>query len=327
LKEFYQILRVLSLQRIWNLFLVYKSYLFSNITNKPFVWAYPFSISIEPTTQCNLNCPECPTGNNSLTRKMGKMDFELFKIIIDQVYKKTFYLNLFLQGEPFLHPELCIFASYARSKKMFVTISTNGHFLDSDTCEKIIHSGIQKIIISLDGASKESYNKYRSGGDFEKVKEGIKLLSDTKNKNHSYHPHIVIQMLVHSFNEHEIPEMQTLVKNLGADKLELKSMQIYHKPEFLPKLEKHNRYKLDKNNHLVSKNKLHNNCFRLWSTAVFTFEGDLIACCYDKNATHRFGNMVNSEFKKLWKNKLFNDYRSEVLTHRKNIEICNNCLE
>ena len=327
MKEFYKILRVLTIQRIWNLILVYKSYLISNLTKKPFVWASPFSISIEPTTQCNLNCPECPTGNNSLTRKMGKMDFELFKTIIDQVYKKTFYLNLFLQGEPFLNLELNKFAAYARSKKMYVTVSTNGHFLDADTCEKIIHSGIQKIIVSLDGTSKETYNKYRSGGDFEKVKEGIKLLSHTKKKNHSHHPHIVIQMLVHSFNEHEIPEMQTLVKNLGADKLELKSMQIYNNPEFLPKLKKHNRYILDKNNNLVSKNKLHNKCFRLWSTAVITFEGELIACCYDKNANHRFGNIINSAFKNLWKNKLFNEYRSEVLTHRKNIEICNNCLE
>jgi len=327
LKEFLQILRVLTFLRVWNIILVYKAYLLSIFTKKTFVWAHPFSISVEPTTECNLHCPECPTGNNSITRNMGKMDLELFKSIIDQVYKRTFYLNLFLQGEPFLHPELCEFAMYARSKKMYVTISTNGHFFKPDTCEKIIHSGIQKIIVSLDGVSKESYEKYRLGGNFEKVKEGIKLLSEVKKRKHSRYPYIVIQMLVNSFNEHEIPEMKVLTKEIGANNLELKSMQIYNNSQFLPRNEKYNRYTFDFNNNLVLKNNLHNKCFRLWSTAVFTSNGDLIACCYDKNAEHCFGNINNSNFKNLWKSKHFNDYRSGILKDRKKVQICNNCLE
>ncbi len=326
-KEFFKLLSILTFQRFWNLQKLLISYWVSIIKKKPLVWAHPFAISIEPTTLCNLHCAECPTGNKTLTRPMGKLDVVNFNKIIDQVYLKTFYLNLYLQGEPFLHPEIIDMISYATKKRMFVCISTNGHFLDEKTCSNLVKSGIQKIIISVDGATNESYNKYRKDGELTKVLNGIKMLSQAKQNLNSSNPEIVIQMLVNKYNEHEINNVKQLTKAIGANRLELKSMQIYNDNSFLSNINKHNRYIKDKNGNLIIKNKLNNRCFRLWSNAAITWDGKLIPCCYDKNATCEIGNIQINSFKLLWNNNELNTFRQNILNNRNNIDICKNCTE
>jgi len=325
--ELKQIIKTLSIKRLWNLILLYKSYLLSLIIKKPFVWAYPFAITIEPTTMCNLFCEECPTGKKTLTRSTGKIELSLFENIIEQVYKKTFYLNLYLQGEPFIHPEIIEMIKYAVNKKMFVCISTNGHFLNSETCSEIVKSGIQKIIVSLDGATEETYLKYRKGGDFTKIKNGIKELSVCKNQLNSNTPEIVLQMLVNKYNENEISLVQKLKENLGANKLELKTMQIYFDYNFLPNTIIFKRYIKDSDGKFVLNKKLRNHCYRIWSNAVFTFDGYIIPCCFDKNAEQKFGNINNDTFNKLWRSINFNKFRLSILKDRKKYEICRNCTE
>lgn len=325
--EFFQIIKVLSKKRLWNLIVLYKSYILSLILNKPFVWAYPYAITIEPTTMCNLFCEECPTGKKTLTRQTGKMELSLFSNIIEQVYKKTFYLNLYLQGEPFLHPKIIAMFKFAISKKMFVCISTNGHFLNSETCLEIVNSKIQKIIVSLDGASEETYLKYRRGGDFTRVKNGIKELSDCKKRLNSDTPEIVLQMLVNKYNENEISKINKLKEDLGADRLTLKPMQIYFDYNFLPNINTFKRYIKNKKGKFVSNKKLNNHCFRIWSNAVFTFDGNIIPCCYDKNSNFNFGNIKETEFVKLWKGSDFINFRLNILKDRKKHEICQNCTE
>ncbi|PIP53699.1 MAG: radical SAM protein [Bacteroidetes bacterium CG23_combo_of_CG06-09_8_20_14_all_32_9] len=324
-KDFFEILKMLTWDRCWNLFLLWFSYFFSIVFKIPKVWSAPFSVSIEPTTKCNLYCAECITGTRRLTRPQGAINPDFFRKIIDEIYKKTFYLNLYLQGEPFLHPHLLEMATFAVKKKMFVCISTNGHFLDDEICLSIVKSGIQKIIISVDGASEENYKKYRRGGDFMKVKKGIKTLSTAKKKFNSKYPELVMQMLVNKYNEREIPIVKQLMVEMGADRLELKSMQIYNDYSFLPASPKYRRYIKDKQGKISIKNKLHNRCFRLWSNEVVTWDQKLIPCCYDKNAEHEIENIQQFPFIELWKSNEFQIFRSSVLKNRKSIEICRNC--
>lgn len=326
-KEFFQIIKLIEFRRFWNLHLLILSYWISLFTKKAKIWAAPFAISIEPTTNCNLSCAECPTGNNSLTRHLGNMNIDTFQKIIDLVYKKTFYLNLYLQGEPFIHPQLTEMISYAIKKKMFVCVSTNGHFLDEVTCDKLVKTGIQKIIISVDGATNETYNKYRKSGNLTIVTTGIKILSESKIKQKTNLPLIVIQMLVNKYNEHEIKAVKHLTKSNGANRLELKSMQIYNDSSFLSDNIKYNRYVKNQSGELILKKVLQNKCKRLWTNAVFTWEGNLIPCCYDKNANYIIGNIKDSDFENLWKNQKINSFRNKVLNNRKNIDICCNCTE
>jgi radical SAM protein with 4Fe4S-binding SPASM domain len=326
-KEITTLISLLTFRRFFNYMGVWWSYFISLITKVPFVISSPFAISTETNTNCNLSCPECPTGNSSLTRSTGKIDSTQFKSIIDSVYKKTFYLNLFLQGEPFLHTELAAMAEYAVKKKMFVCVSTNGHFLDKENCKKIIESGLQKIIISLDGTTQETYEKYRKGGNIKSVTQGIENLIETKKEWNSKFPMVVVQMLVNKFNEHEIFDMERLCKKIGVDQLELKSMQLEKHPDFLPENKIITRYYKSPDGTLKPINKFKNHCKRLWTTAVITWDGQMAACCYDKNAEYGPGNVFTSPILTLWKTKEMNAFRKRVLNQRREIEICRNCNE
>ena len=326
-KEIFSLLSVLSFTRYFNLKKVWWGYIISSIWKRPFLFSSPYAISIETNTNCNLRCPECPTGNLTLKRANGKIEPEQFKKIIDEVYKKTFYLNLYLQGEPFLHPQINELIKYAVQKKMFVCVSTNGHFLDQEFCDNIIQSGLQKIIISLDGASAETYEEYRRGGNYNIVTTGIETLSNAKKKTNSRFPVIEIQMIVNRYNEHEINAMKSLTKKLGADTLELKTMQLEQHAEFLPERSKLKRYYRNKEGKLQTINKLSNKCRRLWTTTVITWDGEMASCCYDKNAEFGPGNVFTSSVLTLWKSNEMNQFRKRVLKQRKEIEICRNCNE
>jgi len=326
-KEIKSLLSLLSFKRFFNYLGVWCGYFISATTNRTIIITSPYAISIETNTNCNLRCPECPTGNSSLTRSTGIIEPEHFNKIIDEIHHKTFYLNLFFQGEPFLHPELAVMAKYAVKKRMFVCISTNGHFLDKENCKRIVKSGVHKIIISLDGTSQETYEKYRKGGNFNSVTNGIETMGRTKNELNSSFPIIEVQMLVNRYNEHEITAMKTLCKKLGADRLELKSMQLGLHPEFLPENKIITRYYKSPDGTLKPLNKFKNRCKRLWTTAVITWDGQMASCCYDKNAEFGPGNVFSSPILTLWKSKEMNAFRKRVLSQRAEIEICRNCDE
>ena len=105
-------------------------YYVSRITGKPIQWGEPISLSIEPTTACNLGCPECPSGLKIFSRPTGNLSPKLFEKIIDQVYEKLIYLTFYFQGEPFINKNFLRMVKYASDKGIFTSTSTNAHFID-----------------------------------------------------------------------------------------------------------------------------------------------------------------------------------------------------
>src|SRR5438034_8788507 len=103
------------------------SYYYSRLSRKPKHWGYPISVSVEPTTSCNLRCPECPSGLRSFSRPTGMLESRLFEQIINEVHVHSPYLILYFQGEPYLNPHFFDFVKYAAQKKMYVDTSTNAH--------------------------------------------------------------------------------------------------------------------------------------------------------------------------------------------------------
>ncbi|MDY6800668.1 MAG: radical SAM protein [Bacteroidota bacterium] len=287
----------------------------------------PISLTVEPTNFCNLHCTECPTGNNSLRREKGFLKISDYKNIIDTLSPWLFYQMIYLQGEPFLHPQIFNIITYAHQQNIYTCTSTNGHFITHENAQKIIESGLDKIIISVDGVNQETYEKYRKGGELQKVVSGIKILSNLKKKYQTKYPKIIIQFLVFRFNEHQVKEIKFLGKSIGANKVELKTAQIESVNDKLDLLPRNNRYSryTSKNNHTLIKNKLKNRCFRIWSTIVTTWEGDVIPCCFDKNANHKMGNMHKNNLIEIWQSSGFNRFRHTILTNRKKIKMCNNC--
>lgn len=175
--------RLLTIQKFLNYILLATSFQLSRILGKPILWGKPTTLSIEPTTSCNLRCPECPSGLRAFSRPTGMLQDKLFKHTIDQVKGHLTWLHLYFQGEPFLNPHFLEMVSYANSKGIFTSTSTNAHYLQKSQVQEILQSGLKQLIVSMDGITQEIYAKYRVGGNIEKVQEGIKLLLEERNKS------------------------------------------------------------------------------------------------------------------------------------------------
>ncbi len=303
-------------------------YYFSRLTGRVFVADFPFAFSAEASAKCNLGCPECLVGSGKTKRDNLFMDNNVFEKILDETSRKSFYINLYFQGEPFLNRQLFEFISKAKKKKFYTVVSTNGHFLENENSEKIISSGLDKLVVSLDGISAETYRHYRKKGQFNKVITGIRELTRQKKTMNTNHPFIVLQFLVHRKNEHELKHLGSFAKQLGVDSVQIKTMQFINSAaveDLSPTQEKHRRYKKSANGKWQVKKKQADTCFRLWSQIVITSDGNVVPCCYDKKPDHIAGNINEKSIGDIWKNEGLNGLRKNLLDKKTLPEICNNC--
>ena len=290
----------------------------------------PFSLSIEPTTACNLRCPECPSGLKQFTRPTGKLDLKLHSEMLKQLRKQTFYINYYFQGEPFLHPNFLKLIKEAKRNKIYTATSTNAHFIDAKVAENIVNSGLDRLIISIDGLTQETYENYRINGQLSRVIEGTKHLIEAKQKAKAKTPHLIFQFLAVKPNEHEIPGVFKLGSDMGIDEVRIKSAQLYDYKNgnpLMPENEKYSRYRRQADGSYKLKYKTGNHCWRMWSSSVLTWDGKVVPCCFDKDAQHVLGALGNASFKDIWNNQKYVDFRQAVLSHRNKIDICQNCSE
>ena len=316
-------------RRMVNLLLLYFSYYAARTTGKVRHRGKPFTVSIEPTTSCNLRCPECPSGLRQFTRPTGALSLELYRDIIDQLSPGLFYLILYFQGEPFLNPLFFKMVEYARRKRIYTATSTNAHFLNDNFARKTVESGLDRIIISLDGLDQESYEKYRTGGSVEKVFEGTRNLVRWKKELKSRTPYIILQFIVFSTNEHQVGELKKVARELGVDKLELKTAQVYNYEDgndLIPSNPDYARYKKENGKFKID-NPLNNHCLRMWRGCVITWDGLVVPCCFDKDGSHRMGDLKINSFDEIWRGKAYDDFRRKLFTARSEIDICKNCTE
>jgi len=320
----------LSLPKIWNFGLLLASYQFSKIYKKSIHKGSPMTISIEPTTACNLRCPECPSGLRSFTRETGNLKSDFFKNTIDQLHDKLMYLILYFQGEPYINPQFLEMVAYAKSKNLYTITSTNGHFLNEANAKKTVESGLDRIIISIDGITQETYEAYRKEGNLQNVIQGAQNLIKWKKELQSSTPYIIFQFLVVKPNEHEIEGLFKLAKEVGVDEVKLKTAQVYdfkNGNELIPTLEKYSRYKKNVDGTYSIKNYLLNHCWKMWNSCVITWDGIVVPCCFDKDADHRLGNLKSDTFADVWKSKEYDIFRNLIIQGRDKIDICNNCTE
>lgn len=316
----------LSFRKVSNLILEETSRMISNITHKSHIWGYPSAVMIEPTNICNLKCPLCPSGNGTLNRAKGYMTLPLFKKIIDEVKAYTTMIILWNQGEPYLNPNINQMVKYATDAGLFTLTSTN---LNADMdAEDVVKSGIDSMIVSLDGATQETYNQYRVNGNLDKVLTNVKTLVAAKKKLNSPTPIIRWQFLVMKHNEHEIEKIKQLAKDLQVDQLSFKTIQIYTKEDikFLPDNPKYRRYNISGENFEI-KFKLENKCRRMWQLPVVNWNGDVAICCFDKDIEFPVGNVKDQSLLSIWHGQAFQKMRNAVLKNRKAFEICRNCGE
>lgn len=320
----------LTPRRVWNMALVYSSFYLTKYLKKPIQLGKPFSVSIEPTTSCNLRCPECPSGLRSFTRPIGMLEPKFFRKTIDELSSHLVYLTFYFQGEPYLNKNFLEMVAYAKSKNIYTSTSTNAHYLKDETSKKTIESGLDRLIISIDGTTQETYQQYRVGGQLSKVIEGAKNIIHWKNQLHAQTPHVIFQFLVVRHNEHQIEDLKKLAKEIGVDDIILKTAQVYdyvNGNSLIPENEKYARYKKNKDGTYSIKNELENSCWKLWHSCVVTWDGKVVPCCFDKDASHQLGDLNSHTFHQIWTNDLYQNFRAQLVKGRKEIDICKNCSE
>lgn len=324
------ILSKLTLVRCLNLLRLSISYGNAKLLKRVQQKGLPFAASIEPTTACNLGCPECPSGLKQFTRPTGKLDLELHNKMLQELGKQLFYVNYYFQGEPFIHPQFLDLIRAANKQKIYTATSTNAHFINEKKAEEVVESGLDRMIISIDGMTQETYEQYRKKGKLEKVITGTKQMVAAKRKLKSKTPHLIFQFLVVRPNEHEIDEVFELGKELGIDEVRLKTAQLYDYKNgnpLMPKNEKYSRYVKKADGTYRPKQSFKNECWRMWSSTVLTWDGKVVPCCFDKDAKHVLGDLSQLPFKKIWNHPRYVSFRNQVFTDRSKIDICKNCSE
>lgn len=331
----YQILKYMILgreltpKRIFNFSMNYIRFLSKN----PKIIAPPSVLQIEPTNLCNLNCPLCPTGNSTLKAPRGFMSLENYKKIIDEVGDHLLNITLYNYGEPFMNRNIYSMIEYAKKKRIFLRISTNGHFFDDqENIERLIKSGLDSLIIALDGASRETFSKYRKKGNFEQVLNNIKRLVEEKRRAKKRTPFIEILFVVMKHNEHEIPLIKKIAKEAGVNNLCIRSANLGHDTSsdlesaenYLPKTEEFQRYNV-KDGKLVKKAKS-GSCIRLWLYSVINWDGTIVPCCFDPHRKFLLGNMFEEgSFLKIWKGKKYQDLRRAIMDNKDSFPMCRDC--
>lgn len=283
----------------------------------------PYSIVIEPTNICNLQCPLCSTGIGAKTRKKGTLELENFKLLIDQIKETTLQLALQNWGEPTLVADLPEMIRYAADAGIYVRLSTNFSVnYPVGYLESLIKSGLGILVIDLDGTTQEVYEKYRRNGNLETVLVNTEKAVKIKRDNKLKFPIIQTRMLVTSYNEHQIDEFREISKKLEVDEMELGNIQINPNTAktWLPK-NKEFVYETYLGEHKVTP------CHWPWTSLVINWDGGVSPCCIIDDQNSDFGNIFDIGLSKLWNNEYYTSARSEF-SQTKNITkftICNMC--
>jgi radical SAM protein with 4Fe4S-binding SPASM domain len=325
------LLSKLTFRKLWNAARVYGSFQLTRLTGKPIQWGMPISVSFEPTTSCNLRCPECPSGLRAFTRPTGMLNNDFFSRTINDLHKDLLYLIFYFQGEPYLNPDFLKMVQFAHQKGIYTATSTNAHYLTDEKARETVESGLDRLIISIDGTTQDVYEQYRVGGQLNKVLEGAQRIVYWKKKLKSRTPFIFFQFLVVKPNEHQLDDIRKIGKEIGVDQVRFKTAQVYdyeNDPhQLIPTIDKYSRYKRDAAGNRQVKSGMRNQCWKLWHANVITWDGLVVPCCFDKDATHRLGNLQTQSFREIWQSEAYRDFRNQLTNGRKNIDICSNCSE
>lgn len=274
---------------------------------------YPYQLVIDPNNICPLRCPLCSTGRRTSGRPRGEMEFELFKKAIDELSRFGLHLFLHNWGEPLLHKDIFKFISYAKNAKLGTTLSSTLSFpLSEEMAKRVILSGLETLVVSLDGVTRGTYERYRVGGNFDQVISNVRFLADTKKKMARKHPLLEWQFLMMKHNEDEIKKARRSYRELGFDSIFFPKINLPHNEtdprlaeDWLP-LDKGRRpiYNYDKADNVPGC------CWWLWRTTVINHDGGVSPCCYIDDKKSDFGNIAHDPFSNIWRGSLYRSARS-----------------
>ena len=311
------ILSLINVRKILNLIINFSSYLLGLVKPK----GLPVVLAMELSSECNLSCPICPRTLKESKPKPGSMSFENFKKIIDEVGDDILFLCLWNYGEPLLNKDIYKMIDYAKRKSIIIVMTSNFLPISETGIAQLAGSGLDYLIVSMDAATKATYEKNRVGGDFQRLLGNIRMLIEERSQRKKTTPFIDLQFIIMKNNEDEIEKMVSLANSLNVDKISFKKLyNINQKLDaFLPQNKK---YIL---NAKRGRKKL-KNCARAWMSSVILHNGDVVPCCCDFYNKFIFGNAFSQGgFRNVWKGKKYTEFRRKIIEGRFLPGICENC--
>ena len=290
----------------------------------------PTFVSVEPASVCQLRCPECPVGmrgERTAVRGDRLMSPALWHRVLEQIVPYAHTVQFYFQGEPLLNPNLPQMIREAHEAGLYTVVSTNAQALTPALAEALVAAGLNRIIVSMDGLTEQSYHAYRAGGSLEQCKAALRYLREAKHKLQvsSFKFQIELQCLRLRTNEHEWKDFRRCYKALGADRLVFKTAQLHDYADGHPLMPSDTRYSryVQGTDGRYRLRKRPAACLRAWSGVVVTTDGEVLPCCYDKAHAHAYGNIKESPLKELFRNPRALAFRQAAL--REQPSICKEC--
>lgn len=306
------ILPYLTFEKFINLFIN----LFEKSLKITVLRSYPIALKIDPGPFCQLHCPACFHRDNEFNKRFSIKDnlsIEKLKIILAPIQRKLLFVSLSYRGEPFTNPNLTELIEYIHKCNIAVGLPTNFSFnFTENQIIKIANSGLDRLYVSLDGASKETNEKYRVGSNYELILHNVKRLADYKKRQKLSHPEIIWKFVIFDHNKHEIDIVKKTYKILGFNSY----------------------FFVNDNNGIIAKKerqktKLKSNiCYWLWHTMIIQSDGQVNPCC--KMFDFNIGNAFKTNVLILWNNKVYqslrNGFRKKKFPNKLH-KICSQCYD
>lgn len=275
------------------------------------VQSFPPIMHVELTNVCNLKCPICP--RTKMTRKQGFISLELIDKIISEAKNKAEFVTLNSWGESILHPEIDIISQKFKNAGFKIQLSTNATLLTPERQEKLLKSGIDFLLLSIDATSEQTYNKVRTGGDYNKTMSNIKSFL-RKVKSQKAPVKCVCQLIYSRLNMSEAEGFRNYWKKFGAD--------VWIKPYINWNGEDDIESSYFPGEVPQTSNSL---CDWPWRQLVVHWNGNVVSCCCDYDGKELMGNVNENTLAEIWNGEAYKDFRKKHLESRRSIKFCQNC--
>jgi organic radical activating enzyme len=264
------------------------------------VRSLPYVLNLDTLNVCNLACPFCATGTGQLARKPSRFPLDEARALVDKVREHVLVARFHNWGEPFLNRDIFELIAHAHGAGLYTTVSSNLSVEVAGLAEKIVDSGLDKLHVSIDGLEQSTLERYRRNASMELVLKNIAQIVAVKRQRGVRTPRLDLVMLVFSHNEHEVPRLQHMAKELGVDSFTASRAFIYDQ-SFVPSDPQYR----------PAQAIWQGTCGYLYSELMVEADGGVSPCCTNTAARFDVGHVTDiGDVGEFWNRPVFQAMRA-----------------